>query len=413
MKKEKKLVPEIRFGEFEREWEIQYLGDLLEFKNGINASKEAYGSGYKFINVLDIIENDFITYDDIIGSVEVSEDEFNKNIVEYGDILFQRSSETRAEVGQSTAYLDKNKPATFGGFVIRGRKISDYDPAFLNFLLKTASARKEITSKSGGSTRYNVGQKTLSEVAVVTPCEKEQQKIADFLTQTDRSLQLLREKKRALEVYKKGVMQRLFSRELRFKNEDGGDFPEWEEKKLKEVFLKAQSGGTPKSTIKSYYDGDIPFLSISDMTEQGKYLRSTKRNISEEGLLNSSSWIVPKDSIIYSMYASVGFVSINKIDISTSQATMNIILKDNVSIEFIYYWLLNLKTKIHKYVETGTQGNINAGIVKNLPLELPAISEQQKIADFLAQIDEKIEKTAGQIERGEVFKKGLLQGMFV
>ncbi|MBE4044340.1 restriction endonuclease subunit S, partial [Vibrio parahaemolyticus] len=82
-------------------------------------SKEQYGRGVKFINVTDIIENDYITYDRVVGSVDVEGKELEKNIVEYGDILFQRSSETREDVGQANVYLDKIKFATFGGFVIR------------------------------------------------------------------------------------------------------------------------------------------------------------------------------------------------------------------------------------------------------------------------------------------------------
>ena len=141
---EKKVVPELRFREFKKDWINLTLGELLTFKNGLNSDKDKYGSGVKFINVLDIIENNFITYDKIIGSVEVTKKEFDKNEIVYGDILFQRSSETREEVGQSNVYLDKNKSAVFGGFVIRGHSKKVYEPMFMNYLLKTWLVRKEI-----------------------------------------------------------------------------------------------------------------------------------------------------------------------------------------------------------------------------------------------------------------------------
>jgi len=166
-------------------WEKRKLGELLEFKNGINASKEQYGSGYKFINVLDILNNNFITNDKIIGKVDISETVFTKYSVKYGDVLFQRSSETREEVGIANVYLDKDKSATFGGFVIRGRKIGEYEPTFFNSLLKTDLAREQITSKSGGSTRYNVGQDVLSSVILNFPSLPEQTKIANFLSSID------------------------------------------------------------------------------------------------------------------------------------------------------------------------------------------------------------------------------------
>ena len=125
-------TPALRFPGFNDKWKYNTLGNLLEFKNGINAKKEQYGKGVKFINVLDVLENDYITYDKIIGSVDVDENTIDKNAVRYGDILFQRSSETREEVGSASVYLDKEKIATFGGFVIRGKKIADYVPEFFN-----------------------------------------------------------------------------------------------------------------------------------------------------------------------------------------------------------------------------------------------------------------------------------------
>jgi type I restriction enzyme S subunit len=137
-------IPQLRFPEFRGEWGKKKLGDLLEFKNGINASKEQYGSGYKFINVLDILNNDFITHDKIIGSVNVDEETVNKYPVNFGDILFQRSSETQEEVGTANVYIDKDNTATFGGFVIRGKKIGNYEPLFLNSLLKVREIRVDL-----------------------------------------------------------------------------------------------------------------------------------------------------------------------------------------------------------------------------------------------------------------------------
>ena len=240
-----------------------------------------------------------------------------------------------------------------------------------------------------------------------------QQKVASFLSTVDNKLQQLTKKKELLAAYKKGVMQKILSQELRFKDEFGNNYPDWEEKKLGELCEFAKSGGTPKSTNKEYYNGNIPFLSISDMTKQGKYLNYATKSISQEGVSNSSSWIVPINTIIYSMYASVGFVAINKIPIATSQAVINLGLKSNCNSEFIYYNLVEIKNIIHRFIETGTQGNLNAQTVKNLKLELPCLKEQEKIANFLSSIDKKIELVNTQIENTKAFKKGLLQQMFV
>lgn len=128
-------IPQLRFSGFKDEWKKIKLGNLLEFKNGINAEKEKYGKGYKFINVLDVLNNDFITHERVIGRVDVDKETFEKYSVSYGDVLFQRSSETREEVGSSNIYLDKTQNSTFGGFIIRGKKIGEYEPIFMNSLL--------------------------------------------------------------------------------------------------------------------------------------------------------------------------------------------------------------------------------------------------------------------------------------
>ena len=234
-------VPKLRFEGFSDEWEEKKLGKLLEFKNGINADKDAYGKGVKFINVLDILNNNFITASKILGKVEIDKNTLEKYSVNYGDVLFQRSSETREEVGTANVYLD-DETVTFGGFVIRGKKVGEYNPLFMNGLLKSSSARKEITTKAGGSTRYNVGQETLLEVALKFPTLKEQEKIANFLNKVDNIIEKQEEKVSSLEKYKKGMMQKIFSQEIRFKKDDGGEYPEWNKKQLGEIgYFKTSS----------------------------------------------------------------------------------------------------------------------------------------------------------------------------
>ncbi len=139
--------------------------------------------------------------------------------------------------------------------------------------------------------------------------------------------------------------------------------------KLSDYFCFGKAGGTPPSINKSFYNGQIPFLSISDITKNGKYILKTQRFISQSGIDNSSSWIVPKGSLVLSMYASVGLPAINTIDLATSQAMFSMILKNAQDLEFLYYYLLYFKNrKIHRYLETGTQSNINADFVKNIPV---------------------------------------------
>ena len=401
-------VPELRFPEFEGEWFEKRLSDLLTFKNGVNAAKEDYGDGYKFINVLDIIQNDYITHDRILGSVNIPEAEFQKNIVQYGDILFQRSSETREEVGQANVYLDKDIPATFGGFVIRGKKKVDFDPSYMNALLKTTRSRKEITSKSGGSTRYNVGQDTLSSVVIHTTDLEEQQKIASFLTAIDERIQLLQKKRSNLEEYKKGVMQKLFSQEIRFKDENGNHFPDWEEKKLGEIG-EIITGKTPSTTEKELWNGNIDFITPTDIIEENKYQKMVARTVRETDKMR----ILSEGTIVYTCIASIGKMAITTKPSITNQQINSLIVNDHYLNEFVYYALLELTPKIKATQANTTLPIINKTEFSKFKLFFPCIKEQMKIAAFLSTLDDSIESIRVKIEGSIEYKKGLLQKMFV
>ena len=184
-------------------------------------------------------------------------------------------------------------------------------------------------------------------------------------------------------------------------------------KTLSSFYKKGKAGGTPKSTNKAYYDGDIPFLSISDMTEQGKYLYSTQKKITKEGLDNSTAWVVPEDSLILSMYASVGQVAINKIPLATSQAMFSMTITDKNDLEFLYYYLSYFReNKLHKYLETGTQSNINADFVKNIEIPDYGLKNKQ-IITLLSLFDEKIQKEKDILSLYKKQKAYLLQNMFI
>jgi len=400
-------VPELRFPEFSGEWLQDSLGGFFTFKNGVNADKSAYGKGHKFINVLDIISDHPITSENIIGSVTITDKEFEKNKVVYGDILFQRSSETREEVGQSNVYLDRDNPATFGGFVIRGHPRKDFNSEYFHSLLKTMKVRKDMTSRSGGSTRYNVGQESLSQTSVnLAPTLPEQQKIASFLSSVDLKIAQIGKKKALLEQYKKGMMQKLFSQELRFKDAQGNDFPDWEEKRLGEV-TTSFSGGTPSSSNRAYYSGDIPFIGSGNIGAN-----SVNQFITKDALSNSSAKMVKKGDMLYALYgATSGEVAISKINGAINQAILCV--RSNEVLEYLFHYLLFKKGRILATFLQGGQGNLSAQIIKALKVDLPSKPEQQKNADFLSSIDRKIDLVSTELTRAQTFKKGLLQQMFI
>jgi type I restriction enzyme, S subunit len=392
-------IPQLRFPEFTGEWERKKLGEFLEFKNGINASKEQYGSGYKFINVLDILNNDFITHDKIIGSVNVDEETVNKYPVSYGDILFQRSSETREEVGSASVYLDKHNIATFGGFVIRGRKIGDYDPVFLNKLLKTDASRDSITSKSGGSTRYNVGQEILSSVKLYFPEIPEQEKIGSFFTLIDEKIKSLKKKHSLLEQYKKGVMQKLFSQELRFKDENGIEFPEWEEKQVKDLFKVTR--------------GDVLAMSlVSDEVENEHIYPVYSSQTKNRGLAGYYNEYLFEDAITWTTDgAGAGDVNFREGKFYCTNVC-GVLLSDEGYANLFIAELLNSVSR--KYVSYVGNPKLMNNVMAEISIIIPvSVEEQQRISSFLKSLNVRIKQLESEISKIENWKKGLLQKMFV
>ena len=204
-------VPTLRFREFIDSWTLIPIKKLLRFQNGINADSTKYGKGIKYISVSDILNNQYITYDCIKGLIDIDEKTLNRFIVEYGDILFQRSSETFEDIGRANVYLDKEHSATFGGFVIRGKKISDYNPLFFRYLLCTHNARKQTVRMGAGAQHYNIGQEGLEKICLYFPCLQEQQKISDLLFAIDNKIAVQNKIISDLKVLKKELCRKMLS----------------------------------------------------------------------------------------------------------------------------------------------------------------------------------------------------------
>ncbi|MFN6632052.1 restriction endonuclease subunit S [Enterococcus faecalis] len=268
-----------------------------------------------------------------------------------------------------------------------------------------------------GSTIKRLYNKNILETTIHLPVFDEQEKIGTLFKQLDDIITLHQRKLEQLKELKKAYLQLMFPKKdetlprVRFADFEG----EWEQCKLKNLFLKGGSGGTPTSSNSDYYNGDIPFLSISDITKSNGYIYTTEKCISLERLKNSSAWIVPKESISLAMYASVGKVAILKLDIATSQAFYNMIFEDINTRNYIYHYLIK-KEVFNEWItliSTGTQANLNADKVKNTFVLIPSNNEQKKIAELLRCIEVSIDIQQKKIHILKSLKKSYLQNMFI
>ena len=185
---------------------------------------------------MDILNNAVITNDCIRASVDVSEEELLSFCVENGDILFQRSSETLEDVGRANVYMD-NKPAVFGGFVIRGKKKAEYDPLFFRYLLASPFARKKIIPMGAGAQHFNIGQEGLNKVKLHFALLDEQKKIARLLSLLDERIAI---QNKIIEDLKK-LRSAIIEREYTFKVQTHshiGDFIEQNSNRNKDNIIQ-------------------------------------------------------------------------------------------------------------------------------------------------------------------------------
>lgn len=235
---------------------------------------------------------------------------------------------------------------------------------------------------------------------------EEQEKIGDFFSKLDHQIELEEKKLELLEQQKRGYMQKIFSQELRFKDENGDEYLNWKTSQLGEI-TKTFSGGTPKSNNAGYYNGDIPFIRSGEISKQ-----FTELKITENALNNSSAKLVEKGDLLYALYgATSGEVAISKINGAINQAVLCI--KSKESISFLLNFLKLQKQHILKTYIQGGQGNLSASIVKGITIKLPCREEQTKIGNFLDKVEILIEKQSTKVELLKQRKQGLLQKMFV
>ncbi len=253
-------------------------------------------------------------------------------------------------------------------------------------------------------------------IMLPVPYPSEQQKIADCLSSIDELITLEARKIDALKAHKKGLMQQLFPAEgetlpeLRFPEfQDAG---EWEEKTLSEA-CRVTQGGTPDTAATDLWGGSIQWLTPAEMEKgDSKYIAKTVRSITEKGLSNCSSELLPVNSVIISTRAPIGHLAINKEPMAINQGCRGLIPKTSFDAHFIYYFLAKSKTQLNDLGSGNTFKEISGKTLKEFLIAFPMLAEQQKIADCLSSIDNLITLEARKIDALKTHKKGLLQQLF-
>lgn len=403
-------VPKLRFKEFTKGWEEKKLFSLSEngFSNGAFNDPKKVGSGYKIINVKDMYIDGVINTD-TLTRVALDEKEFLKNRVEYGDIFFTRSSLVKEGIAYSNISLSTDKDLTFDGHLIRMRPKKEICfPIFLYYTFTTKKVRNQFIVRGKTTTMTTIGQDDIASVNIFLPLKQEQEKIALFLSNVDTKIEQLAKKDELLQQYKKSIVQKIFSQEIRFKADDGNEFPEWEEKKLADIG-EIITGKTPSTTNNNLWNGDIEFVTPTDICENKKYQSKTLRTVKKQNNMK----VLPIGSIVYTCIASIGKMSLTSLLSITNQQINSIIINDFYNNEYIYYALRYITPYIQSTQANTTLPIINKTEFSKFKINIPCIEEQNKIANFLSSIDDKIEENQKILEKTKEFKKALLQQMFI
>ena len=386
------------------EWEVKRLGELFSFKNGINAKKESYGGGIPFVNTMDVLNNTFLKANILRGKVDISPKTKEEFCVAYGDVLFNRTSETREEVGCSSVYIDA-EDSVFGGFIIRAHDIfpNIFDAVYKGYCFQPFYIRNQISSLGNGAIRYNLGQEELSRVKILVPPILEQQHIVSVLHLWDTAIEKQSELIEKLKLRKCALMQQL----LTGKKRQPGFIGEWKYVPIK-TFAKEVSNrnadGTNHIVLScTKYDGLVPSLEYF-----GKQIYSNDL---------SSYKIIPQGHFAYATNhieeGSIGYQSNYENGLISPMYTVFVTNKEKVNDTFLYS-VLKSHHLIYLY-KSMMEGSINrrGGLrwdsFSTIKIDLPSLEEQNAIATVLINADKEIELANKKLASLQSQKRGLMQ----
>lgn len=403
-------VPKLRFHGFQGDWEEMLLGELTSkpISYGIVQTGANQENGIPCVRVVDLTKAD-IDPSDMIKTTKSISDSYSRTLLSEGDIMFP----LRGEIG----FVRKVTQKLIGANLTRGiANISPNDSVvvsdYLFHSIKSPLVINSISNKVNGSALQEIPLNQLRQVLIPIPSLPEQQKIADFLSAVDRKIEQLVRKKALLEDYKKGVMQKIFSQKLRFKDENGKGYPKWEEKKLGDVAEFFKGKGIGKDNVDP--DGSVECIRYGELYTSyteciGEVFSRTK--ISDDLYFGKKNdVIIPASGETSIDIARAAYLSRDGIALG---GDINIIRTNEYGLFLAYYLNNAKKMDIAKMAQGNAVVHLYARQLSHLEISLPSLPEQQRLANFFSALDAKIEKVAAQIERSREFKKGLLQQMFV
>jgi len=412
-------IPQLRFPEFSGEWGRKLFNnivDIIDGDRGVNypKSNDFFNDEYcLFLSAKNVTKNGFI-FNETQFITKERDALLRKGKLSRGDIVLT----TRGTVGQFAFYSDDvlydNIRINSGMVLLRNNNDNLLNSYFFK-ACKSFQISRQIKIVAFGSAQPQLTVKEINKIKISLPAKPEQQKIAAFLTAVDTKIEQLSNKKALLGEYKKGLMQQIFSQAIRFKADDGSDFPDWEEKKLGDV-CKLQGGYAFKSA--EFQKHGIPIIRISNISNNNDFI-DNRNLVYYNEIKNSDKFIIKNGDLIVAMSgATTGKSSIYNLieDAYLNQRVglfkaNNSLLDYGFLIQIVFSYIF--ATQLDSVLVAGAQPNVSSKDIEGFEISLPSKIEQNKIANFLSSIDSKIEQVGKQLDESKQFKKALLQQMFV
>ena len=388
-------APKLRFKEFDADWISNKIIDLADYVDYRGKTPKKVESGILLVTAKNIKQG-YLDYSVSQEFIEPSDfDEvMRRGKVELNDVLIT----TEAPLG-NVASVDRTDIALAQRVIKYRGKIDLLDNLFLKQKFLSESFQEILKSKATGGTVQGIKGSVLHQIPLIVPSKQEQTKIASFLSAVDEKISQLTQKHALLSQYKQGMMQKLFSQQIRFKADDGSEFGEWENISVKEIFDVTRGQVLAVSNTVSVADADYKYPVFSSQTKQKGLMGFYKKYLFEDAL----TWTTDG--------ANAGDVNFRKGKFYCTNVC-GVLLSKKGYANLCIAEILNKVT--HKYVSYVGNPKLMNNVMSEIPITIPInLEEQTKIANFLSAIDQKIEVVAQQIEQAKQWKKGLLQQMFV
>ena len=403
-------------GEIPEDWSLDQLGESFVFKNGLNKEKEFFGHGTPIVNYMDVYKHNGLTIKNVIGKVEVTQNEKLAYQVKIGDVFFTRTSETMDEIGISAVVLEEMKDTVYSGFILRARSKNDkYDLTFKQYAFLSSFVRQQIMSTSSYTTRALTNGRLLSNVYIPLPPKPEQQSIAQTLSDTDAlidALEKLIEKKRHI---KQGAMQELLTGKRRlpgfevkkgYKQTELGEIPEdWKVVTIGEIAITA-TGSTPPTSDTNNYGDKYLFVSPVDISTK-KYINKTEKMLSAQGFNISRRF--PANSILFvSIGSTIGKCALAPVELTSNQQINAVFPSENISSNFLYYMITFVSPRIKAQAGEQAVPIVNKTQFSNTKISICGYEEQKAIASVLSDMDNEIEALEHKQQKTREIKDGMM-----